>query len=258
MSSTDDDFPPGVTASSSTHIFRRGQEPFLFPAYLYPSGSYSLRGIATRAFSLGILLASSLLTIPFTSFPQLPFFIASLSLFHFLEFWITASYNPSRAKAEAFLLTNNGSAYQIAHTTAVVEFLLEAYLVPGIKQRQWWTTYLGVGLMVVGQVARTLAMKHAGRNFSHYVKSRKDAGHVLVMDGVYAWLRHPSYFGYFWWAVGTQIMMANPVCVLGFAVVLWKFFSSRIKSEERYLCSFFPGEYQAYRKQTTVGIPFIP
>lgn len=72
----------------------------MFPAYLHPSGSYSLRGIATRAFFLGITLALSLAAMPFTNFPQLPGFLAALSLFHFLEFYITAAYNTSRAKTE--------------------------------------------------------------------------------------------------------------------------------------------------------------
>lgn len=135
----------------------------------------------------------------------------------------------------AFLLTNNGAAYQVAHTAAILEALIEYYFFPHLKTPQLYTTGLGLLLMLLGQTARTLAMKHAGRNFSHYVKSRHESGHVLVKDGVYAYLRHPSYFGYFWWAVGTQVMLANPVCVVAFVVVLWRFFAGRVRSE----CSVF-------------------
>lgn len=41
--------------------------------------------------------------------------------------------------------------------------------------------------------------------------------------------RHPSYFGFFYWAMGTQIALANPVSTLVFAIVLWRFFNRRIK-----------------------------
>lgn len=46
---------------------------------------------------------------------------------------------------------------------------------------------VGVVLMLVGQVARSLAMIHAGTNFSHLVAYRREEGHVLVKSGIY-WL----------------------------------------------------------------------
>ena len=121
-------------------------------------------------------------------------------------------------------------AYNIAHVSATVEGLLELYFAPSLKKHTS-ITFLGLALVVLGQVVRTLAMKHAGSNFSHQVLSRKEEGHVLVKSGIYSYLRHPSYFGYFWWAIGTQLMLGNPACTLGFAGVLWKFFSTRIKRE---------------------------
>lgn len=33
----------------------------------------------------------------------------------------------------------------------------------------------------------------------------KRPGHELVTSGIYSWSRHPSYAGFFWWAVGTQV-----------------------------------------------------
>lgn len=29
--------------------------------------------------------------------------------------------------------------------------------------------------------------------------------HQLVKTGIYAWSRHPSYAGFVWWALGTQV-----------------------------------------------------
>ena len=48
------------------------------------------------------------------------------------------------------------------------------------------------------------------------------------------------------------------MCFLGYAVVLWKFFSMRIRKEEEFLVGFFGEEYEVYKEGTRVGIPFIP
>lgn len=85
--------------------------------------------------------------------------------------------------------------------------------------------------MALGQVVRSLAMAQAGSNFNHTVQVERREGHMLVTHGVYAVLRHPSYFGFFWWGIGTQLMLGNVASLLGYAVVLWKFFSHRIDRE---------------------------
>ena len=51
-------------------------------------------------------------------------------------------------------------------------------------------------------------------------------------------MRHPSYTGFFWWAVGLQILLGNALCVLVFAVVLWRFFWARIVGESLAAPSF--------------------
>jgi protein-S-isoprenylcysteine O-methyltransferase len=85
--------------------------------------------------------------------------------------------------------------------------------------------------MAVGQIARTLAMVQAGTNFSHTMQVERKDDHTLVKDGIYSILRHPSYFGFFWWGLGTQVVLGNMICSLGYAIILWQFFSSRIQSE---------------------------
>ncbi|PWW71849.1 ICMT-domain-containing protein [Tuber magnatum] len=225
--------PPPHPPSSSRRIYT--PKPFDIPIYFYPSGIYSLSAIAIRAFLLGSTFASSLLLAYLlrSTYPQLLLFVTALSLFHFLEFWTTAAYNTRKAKVSSYLLTNNGMAYNLAHTAALAEGLVE------------WL------------VARSLAMVHAGTNFSHLVAYRKEEGHVLVKSGIYRYLRHPSYFGFFWWGLGTQIMLGNPVCFVGYSLVLWKFFSHRIRGEEESLVEFFEDEYLEYRARTSTFIPFI-
>lgn len=230
FSTSDDEAGPSPATESAQRNFARGHNPTAFPAYLYPGGAFALDGIALRGACLGFVCALAVnASYTFRSgYPQLPLYVGILSFFHFMEFWITARYNSRRAKVEAYILTSNGAAYNIAHATALVEAVVEYYYFPQLKAHPA-ATAIGLFLIVVGQTARTLAMKHAGSNFSHYVATRYESGHSLVDTGIYAWLRHPSYFGYYWWAVGTQVMLGNPVCAMGFAAFLWLFFHSRIR-----------------------------
>ncbi|KAK2875414.1 hypothetical protein FQN49_001612 [Arthroderma sp. PD_2] len=235
-----------------------------------PGGSRSLAGVSIRSFLLGQaagvcpLLTIILAHYSFTLW-RAPFFIASLALFHFLEFYVTAAYSTSFATISAFLLSSNGAAYNIAHSSALAECLLSRLLLPEGYLR--WTSMLfggarmqvvvGLAMMVMGQIIRSLAMVQAGSNFTHTVQTQRRDEHVLVKSGLYSVLRHPSYFGFFWWGLGTQLVLGNLVCFLGYAAVLWKFFSSRIRREEKLLIEFFGDEYVEYKSKTWVGIPFI-
>jgi protein-S-isoprenylcysteine O-methyltransferase len=247
---------------------------------LFPHGKRSLSGIAMRAFCLGstavLGLVLSILCLYLSSRLWRPcLFLATLSIFHFLEFYITAAYNTPVAFVASFLLTN-GDQYRQAHTMALVETIVTSYFLPGWQARVHSPVLiaLGVVMVVVGQAVRSTAMAQAGTNFNHTVQSKKNDGHELVTSGLYAYFRHPSYFGFFWWGVGTQVILGNVVCTLGYAGVLWYFFSRRIArkspslslchtitnetaDEEKHLIQFFGDDYEAYKTRTRVWIPFI-
>lgn len=74
----------------------------------------------------------------------------------------------------------------------------------------------------------------------------------------YRYVRHPSYAGFFLWALGTQMILGNGLCLAGYGWVLFHFFRERIQEEERYLVKFFPAEYEKYRQVCNSGFPFIP
>lgn len=278
-----------AAAASSLHVS---------PQYL-PGGKKSLCGISIRAYGLGIALGLASLTsaeLAFFGYSiwRAPFFVAVLAVFHYLEFDMTARYNPSDAGTTSFLLLSNGAAYSIAHTTAMTEILLRHFL--RSPYRPQWAILpdvftlprvlptvqstvpvsLGMLLILVGQLVRSAAMQKAKTNFNHLVQFYKKDDHVLVTTGVYGLSRHPAYFGFFWWALGTQLVLGNHFCFLAYTVVLWKFFSHRIMrklnsppfhcsvlmltflaDEERHLIAFFEQKYLDYRKRTPVLIPFI-
>lgn len=248
------------------------------PPDFMPNGSKSLARISEHALGLGITLGvCSLITVQlvYEGFYlwRIPFFISILTIFHYLEFDITARYNPTDAKVSSFLLFTNGRAYNIAHTAAMMEILVRhvlksyGYLNFTLLPRSILmlmphspfpiSVVLGLVLVILGQTFRSLAMKQAGTSFNHVVQSAKKEDHVLVTSGVYSISRHPAYFGFFWWGIGTQILLSNSLCFVAYSVILWKFFAHRIMHEEKHLVSFFGADYEAYRKKTPVLIPLI-
>lgn len=209
------------------------------------SGNRSLSDISLRSFLLGQALGLGILSFFYvlrsldSPLWRLPFFVCCLAVFHFLEFFITATYNEPKADLSSFLISSNGSAYNIAHTIAAAECLTSHLFFPGayfsgpafLFGGEAGRLSLGMFLIIVGQAVRSLAMIHAGTNFSHQVQQSRQEGHTLVTTGIYGWLRHPSYFGFFWWAIGTQLVMGNVVSLVGYCVVLWWFFEARIERE---------------------------
>ncbi len=254
------------TADDTLPTDSPGAKRTLDRAY-YPGQPKSLEGIALRAFCLGASVAfsavSTVLILRLTTSPlwRLPFFAGTLSVFHYLEFLITARYNMPQATVAAFLLTANWPGYAIAHTAASLECLFTRLLFPGWTWAPPYTGHavllLGLVLVAAGQLIRSTAMIQAGESFNHVVQHRRRDGHTLVTTGIYATLRHPSYFGFFWWGIGTQLVLGNAVCLVAYTVVLWRFFSSRIRGEEASLAHFFGDEFVDYKKKVPTMIPFI-
>ncbi|KAI6134950.1 Isoprenylcysteine carboxyl methyltransferase family-domain-containing protein [Pisolithus croceorrhizus] len=209
-------------------------------------------------FSLGtVLFLSGGLVYPWWATYQLGFFLAAWSAFHWGEFAVTAGWNRDKCSVDSFLL-DNGATYHIANGSALVEYLITLYFKPSLKTFPYISQLEGIALALSGQILRTAAMIHASTNFSHSVAFRKRESHELVTNGVYSWSRHPSYAGFFYWALGTQLVLQNAVCFIGFAITLWRFFSGRIRAEERALVKFFDNDYYAYRRRVGTRIPFIP
>ncbi|GLE04592.1 hypothetical protein PINS_up013561 [Pythium insidiosum] len=224
--------------------------------------------IALAAFALGFVLALHLALLVYTlavadvsqsdtwaCVAVWSVYASALCFFHLAEFMVTASFKPSIVSYESFLL-NHSKEYHIALLASAAEFALESLLAPSFKVTAWSLT-LGLGLVVFGQIVRVGAMWTAASNFSHRIEYVKRKDHVLVTHGIYKFVRHPSYMGWFWWTVGSQVLLANPICALGFAVVSWSFFRDRIPYEEDLLLQFFPEEYPSYRRRTISGVPFV-
>ncbi|EAL70431.1 prenylcysteine methyltransferase [Dictyostelium discoideum AX4] len=181
-------------------------------------------------------------------------YLAGLCTFHMWEYiWVTM-YHPDKLSSKSFLL-NHSPQFNMALLISFIEFWIEWYFFPSLKTFSLW--WVGAICMVFGQIVRSVAMDTAGSNFTHLVQEEKRDDHVLVTNGIYQYMRHPSYFGWFVWSVSTQVILMNPISIIGFGWASWSFFSQRIENEEDYLIQFFGKSYKDYKKSVWSGIPGI-
>ncbi|XP_014769095.1 protein-S-isoprenylcysteine O-methyltransferase [Octopus bimaculoides] len=212
--------------------------------------------IALRSGSLGLCFGLGvLLSIADTTLVYFGWYVMVLSFFHWSEYFMTAVTNPRSLSLESFLL-DHSREYKLAVVSSWIEYTLEWLLYPEMKLLRWFC-YVGLVMVIGGEILRKCSMYTARSNFNHYIQYIKQDGHTLVTRGVYSLFRHPAYVGWFYWSIGTQLILCNPFCLVGFTIVSWRFFQERIHEEEIYLLNFFGEEYFNYQKKVGTGLPFI-
>ncbi|KAF8569253.1 hypothetical protein P879_03777 [Paragonimus westermani] len=182
---------------------------------------------------------------------------AIISLIGFLaEFYFTAVYNPTYCSIDIYMITHS-TEYVFAAAASVVEYLFRMFLLPSWCCIPLLVHFVGFFMCIGGEVLRKMAIITAANNFNHYIELARRPDHTLVTHGIYSWFRHPAYVGWFYWALGTQLLLGNPLCFVAYAVAAHKFFRDRIEYEEKQLIYFFRQDYCEYQKRVGVGIPFI-
>ncbi|KAI4497457.1 hypothetical protein M0802_007468 [Mischocyttarus mexicanus] len=182
-------------------------------------------------------------------------YMALLAIFHYSEFLSIAWASPSTLSIDSFVL-NHSIAYAIAAFSSWAEYVIERHFYPEMKMASF-VSYFGLTLCILGELLRKTAIFTAKHNFNHIVQSEKKQDHVLVTHGIYGIFRHPSYVGWFYWAIGTQLVLQNPITTLGYIISSWKFFHDRILIEELMLQNFFGNAYIEYQNKVSTGLPFI-
>ncbi|XP_067618935.1 protein-S-isoprenylcysteine O-methyltransferase-like [Eurosta solidaginis] len=166
--------------------------------------------IALRSSFLGFIEAISILVFIFApsvlkQFGVYSFFFFFMAVSHYSEFLAIAWCNPSSLSVDSFIL-NHSIHYALAAVANWIEFGLEVWLLLSFKDFYYiWLT--GVVLCIVGEIMRKVTMITARNSFTHLVQYEKSYHHKLITHAIYAYMRHPSYVGWFWWSVGTQIIL---------------------------------------------------
>lgn len=113
----------------------------------------------------------------------------------------------------------------------------------------------GAAVFIAGMLIRWVAILQLGNRFTVNVSIVEN--HSLKADGLYKYIRHPSYLGSMAMFAGLGLMLNNYYS-LGMIVLLpLLVFIYRITIEESVLESAFQVEYSNYRKRTWKLLPMI-
>ncbi|CAI5949508.1 unnamed protein product, partial [Closterium sp. NIES-65] len=116
-----------------------------------------------------------------------------------------------------------------------------------------------------GEAVRKAAMVTAGRSFTHDIQTEKWREDRLVTHGLYRWVWHPGYTGWFIHPMNHPVDVSYPVGSDGLGqdlrcrgyeeFYLHQFFG--LDYEEFYLHQIFGLEYARYAASVMSGIPFV-
>ncbi|XP_074592229.1 putative protein-S-isoprenylcysteine O-methyltransferase [Curcuma longa] len=197
-----------------------------------------------------------MLTAPMTSTASwhLLEFLVAIICFHSSEYMLAIFFHGQSSVTLSSLLISQH--YLIAMTCALMEYAIEFHFFPSLKEH-WLVSNIGLMMVLFGEFIRKAAILTAGRSFTHMIRRYYEDDHELITHGIYRFVRHPGYSGFFIWAAGTQVMLCNPVSFIGFVAVVWRFFYTRIPYEEFFLRQFFGSLYAEYARRVPSGLPFV-
>lgn len=114
--------------------------------------------------------------------------------------------------------------------------------------------WVGFALFAVGCVLRIWPVFVLGRRFSGLVAIQ--SGHELMTDGVYRYIRNPSYLGMVLTVIGWALVFRSIVGLL-LALSLLIPLIPRMHAEERLLGEEFGEEYASYKARTWRLVPWV-
>lgn len=189
-----------------------------------------------------------------TACTQLSEMFIAIIFFHVSEYILALTiHGRSNVTLTSLLITKS---YVLAMLFSLVEYFIEIILFPELKE-YWAISYLGLTMVVIGEIIRKMGIITAGQAFTHLIRVHYEERHQLITHGIYRFIRHPGYCGFLIWSVGTQLMLCNPLSTIAFAVVVWHFFARRIPYEEFFLRQFFGTQYEEYSRRVVSGVPFV-
>jgi protein-S-isoprenylcysteine O-methyltransferase Ste14 len=116
-------------------------------------------------------------------------------------------------------------------------------------------SYLGIFVDAASLWLFHITHRDLGPNWSVSLDLRER--HTLVTSGVYAWVRHPMYSGFWLMALAQVLLLPNwvagPAGLVGFAVL----FFGRVRREEEMMIAAFGDDYRSYAGRTSRVIPGI-
>lgn len=111
----------------------------------------------------------------------------------------------------------------------------------------------GVVVSVAGVALSLWAIVTLGRHYDLVLEVH--AGHELVRDGPFAWVRHPVYTGLALHFIGACLATGSVLLMAGTLIVTFPAFYARARAEERLLSREFGAEYERYVHTVPMLVP---
>ena len=115
--------------------------------------------------------------------------------------------------------------------------------------------YSGLSLIVFGMIFRFIAIWTLGRLFTVEVTIRNQ--HHIKKDGLYKFIRHPSYTGMLLSFIGFGLSLNNWISLIVIIIPVIGSILYRIQIEENLLVEHFADEYLSYIRKTKRLFPWI-
>ncbi len=118
-----------------------------------------------------------------------------------------------------------------------------------------WFSVTGVLLFIVALLLIGKAHSTIGHNFS----PRMEIGdkQTLVSDGVYHYIRHPIYAGFWLWSIAQPLLLHNWIAGFAMLAAFVPLYWMRVPREEQMLLAHFGEAYRNYMQQTGRIFPRI-
>ena len=115
--------------------------------------------------------------------------------------------------------------------------------------------YLGLCMIVAGIIIRMISIGTLGKYFTVNLAVHED--HKLVRNGLYRYIRHPSYTGSLLSFLGLGLTFNNWIGLVVIFIPILSSFLYRINIEEKLLLDRFGSEYSEYKTHSKRLIPMI-
>jgi protein-S-isoprenylcysteine O-methyltransferase Ste14 len=118
-----------------------------------------------------------------------------------------------------------------------------------------WLRYFGLGVIVIGMIIRFIAVKTLGKFFTVDLAIHHE--HKLITNGIYKYIRHPSYTGTLTSFLGFALSLNNWLSLFIVFIPVLLAFIHRINTEEILLSEQIGQEYTDYIWKTKRLLPLI-
>jgi protein-S-isoprenylcysteine O-methyltransferase Ste14 len=138
--------------------------------------------------------------------------------------------------------------------------MVGAFMVAGIPafmitigQKTWFVA--GLAALLGGRLLRRHCWRMLGKHFTGDVKASADQ--PVIEEGVYRWVRHPSYSGGMLMYLGTGLALTNWMSALIITIAGGAAYLYRVRVEEQALQANLGSRYQEYMRRTKRFVPFV-